>query len=71
MEMQTYKLIAKSNLYKTRYVIRATNLKEASKQAKVKFAKSYHVFGDNVKIGLDPDDLTYHITEIFGALYNN
>lgn len=70
MELKIYKLNAKSDLYKTTYVIRAANIQDACKQAKVKFAKSYHVFGDNVKIGLEPDDLSNHINEIMGAIYN-
>lgn len=69
MEMKNYKLTATSDLYKTTYNIRATSLIEASKQAKVKFARSYHVFGDNVKIGLSPDDLKNHIDEIMTVLH--
>ena len=69
MEMKNYKLTATSDLYKTTYNIRATSLIEASKQAKVKFARSYHVFGDNVKIGLSPDDLRNHIDEIMAVLH--
>lgn len=71
MEMKNYKLTATSDLYKTTYNIRATSLAEASKQAKVKFARSYHVFGDNVKIGLSPDDLRNHIDEIMSKLYQS
>ena len=69
MELKLYKLIAKSDLYKTTYTIRAENITDASKKAIVKFAQSFHVFGDNVKIGLDPNDLNNHIDEILGALY--
>lgn len=69
MEMKNYKLTATSDLYKTTYNIRAASLTEASKQAKVKFARNYHVFGDNVKIGLSPDDLRNHIDEIMTALH--
>ena len=43
MNFNVYKLIATSDLYKTNYVIRAKNLSEASKLARVKFAKSYKV----------------------------
>lgn len=71
MEQKIYKLIAKSDLYKTHYTIRAIDLKDASHKAKVKFAQSYHVFGDNVKIGLDPEDLGNHIDEIMEKLYNS
>lgn len=71
MEQKIYKLIAKSDLYKTHYTIRAIDLKDASHKAKVKFAQSYHVFGDNVKIGLDPSDLPNHIDEIMEKLYNS
>lgn len=69
MNMKIYNLTATSDLYKTTYAIRATSLKEASKQAKVKFAKSYHVFGDNVKIGLVPADLPNHIDEILSVFH--
>lgn len=71
MNFNVYKLIATSDLYKTNYVIRAKNLSEASKLARVKFAKSYKVFGDNVKISLDPTDLKNHIDEILDKLYNS
>lgn len=71
MNLNVYKLIVTSDLYKTHYIIRAKNLQEASKQAKVKFAKSYKVFGDNVKISLDPSDLSNHIDEILNKLYNS
>ena len=36
---QVYKLTATSELYKTNYTIRAKDLQDASKQAKIKFAK--------------------------------
>ena len=71
MNFNVYKLVVTSDLYKTNYVIRAKNLSEASKLAKVKFAKSYKVFGDNVKISLDPTDLKNHIDEILDKLYNS
>lgn len=71
MELKIYKLIAQSDLYKTHYVIRAKSLQDASKQAKIKFAKSYKVFGDKVKIGLQPDDLKNHIDEILLKLNND
>lgn len=71
MNFNVYKLIATSDLYKTNYVIRAKNLSEASKLARVKFAKSYKVFGDSVKISLDPTDLKNHIDEILSKLYNS
>ena len=61
MDLKIYKLTAKSDLYKTNYTIRAQNLQEASKQAKIKFAKSYKVFGDSVKIGIQENDLANHI----------
>lgn len=71
MNFNVYKLIATSDLYKTNYVIRAKDLSEASKLARVKFAKSYKVFGDSVKISLDPTDLKNHIDEILDKLYNS
>lgn len=69
MEMKVYKLIAKSDLYKTTYTIRAESITDAVKQAKTKFARSYKVFGDNVKVGLDKSDLRNHIDEIMKKLY--
>ena len=69
MNLKVYKLTAKSDLYKTNYTIRAQNLQEASKQVRIKFAKSYKVFGDNVKIGLQQTDLANHIDEILTKLY--
>lgn len=71
MDLKVYKLIAKSDLYKVNYVIRATSLQDACKQAKVKFSKSFKVFGDDVKVGLNTDDIKNHIDEIFGKLYNS
>lgn len=71
MDLKVYKLTASSDLYKTDYIIRAQSLKEASKQAKVKFAKSYKVFGDNVKIGIQKNDLSNHMDEILQVLYKN
>ena len=67
--MNVYKLIAKSDLYIAKYTIRCSNITEASKQARIKFARSFHVFGDNVKISLDPSDLKNHIDEIMNKLY--
>ena len=69
MNLNTYTLIIKSKLYKATYNIRAINIKEASKLAKIKFSKSYKVFGDEVKVSLSPDDLKNHIDEIMQALY--
>ena len=71
MNFNIYKLVVTSDLYKTNYVIRAKNLSEASKLARVKFAKSYKVFGGSVKISLDPTDLKNHIDEILSKLYNS
>lgn len=71
MNFNVYKLVVTSDLYETNYVIRAKNLSEASKLARVKFAKSYKVFGDSVKISLDPTDLKNHIDEILSKLYNS
>lgn len=71
MNFNVYKLVVTSDLYKTNYVIRAKNLSEASKLARVKFAKSYKVFGDSVKISLEPTDLKNHIDEILDKLYNS
>lgn len=69
MNLKVYKLTAKSDLYKTNYTIRAQNLQKASKQARIKFAKSYKVFGDDVKISLQQIDLANHIDEILTKLY--
>lgn len=69
MDLNVYKLIATSDLYKTNYTIRAQNLQEASKQARIKFAKSYKVFGNDVKISLQQTDLVNHIDEILTKLY--
>ena len=69
MNLNVYKLIVRSDLYKTNYTVRAQNITEASKIAKVKFAKSFKVFGNNVKISLDPSDLSNHINEICSKLY--
>ena len=66
MELKVYKLTATSELYKTNYTIRAKDLQDASKQAKIKFAKQYKVFGNNVKIGLQHCD----IDEILSKLHN-
>lgn len=71
MNLNTYKLTATSDLYKTTYTIRASSLKDANMKAKVKFAKTYRVFGNNVRVGLDPEDLPNHIDEILEKLYNN
>ena len=70
MDLNVYKLIVTSDLYKTHYTIRAKNLQEASKQAKVKFAKSYKVFGVKAKVSLDETDLGNHIGEILRKLHN-
>ena len=70
MELQTYKLIAKSDLYIARYTLRAKNLQEAGKMARIKFARSYKVFGDKVKISLESSDLKNHIKEIMTKLQN-
>lgn len=69
MELKIYKLKATSDLYIQNYDIRATDLKDASMKAKVKFAKSYHQFGDKVKISLRPEDLSNHIDEIMSSIY--
>ena len=70
MDLKDYKLIAKSDLYQSTYQIRAVDLADASKKSKVKFAKAYGVFGDNVKISLDPEDLRNHIHEILSKLHD-
>lgn len=70
MDLNVYKLIVTSDLYKTHYTIHVKNLQEASKQAKVKFAKSYKVFGDKAKVSLDETDLGNHINEILEKLHN-
>ena len=69
MELKMYKLKATSDLYIQNYDMRATDLKDASKKAKVKFAKSYHQFGDKVKISLRPEDVSNHIEEIMKSIY--
>jgi len=66
-DLKIYKLIVKSDLYIKSYDIRAENLTEASKQAKIKFAKSFNQIGSNVKVSLDPSDLKNHINEILEA----
>lgn len=71
MELQTYKLVAKSDLYTARYTLRAPNMQDACKKAKIKFARSYNVFGDKVKIGLEPKDLKNHIEEILSMLHKD
>lgn len=69
MEMKTYILTATSNLYKTTYILKAKDLSDASRKAKIKFAKDFKVFGNNVKIGLDISDVKNHIEEIMDKLY--
>ena len=71
MDLQIYKLVVKSNLYKVQYNIRAENLAAACKKAKIKFGQSYSVFGDKVKVELDHSDIGNHIEEIMGALYRS
>ena len=70
MELKTYRLKAKSKLYELNLIIRASNLKEANKLAREKFSRKYQVFGDDIRIGLDPNDLKNHIDEILEALHN-
>ena len=69
MELKVYKLKVTSDLYIQKYDIRATDLKDASKKAKVKFAKSYHQFGDKVKVSLRTEDVANHIEEIMHTIY--
>ena len=69
MELKIYKLKIKSKLYMLNLNIRATSLKEAGKLAREKFARKYQVFGDEVKISLDPEDLPNHIDEILEVLH--
>ena len=66
-DLKVYKLRVKSDLYIKSYDIRAESLTEASKQAKIKFAKSFNQIGSNVKVALDPSDLKNHINEILEA----
>ena len=66
-DLKIYKHIVKSDLYIKSYDIRAENLTIASKQAKIKFAKSFNQIGSNVKVSLDPSDLKNHINEILEA----
>ena len=66
-DLKIYKLIVKSDLYIKSYDIRAENLTAASKQAKIKFAKSFNQIGSNVEVSLDPSDLKNHINEILKA----
>lgn len=71
MELNIYRLTVTSNLYKADYIIRAVDIKEASKKAKMKFAKQYNVVGKEVKVSLNTNDIKNHIEEILDNLYNN
>ena len=67
-DLKVYKLKVKSDLYIRSYEVRAENLSEASKQARIKFGKSFNQVGSNVKVSLDPSDLKNHIEEILQTL---
>lgn len=64
MNLSLYKVIVKSPLYEDKFDIRAINLQQASKQAKIKFGRKYKVMGSNVKVSLQECDLANHIEEI-------
>ena len=63
------KLYEKLVLLREKDSLYTLSYEEASKQARIKFAKSYKVFGDDVKIGLQQIDLVNHIDEILTKLY--
>ena len=69
-DLKVYKVKVKSDLYIRTYEVRAENLSEASKQARIKFGKSFSQVGSNVKVSLDPSDLKNHIDEILQKLAN-
>ena len=69
MELKEYILKARSDLYIKTYKVRATDLEDACKKVKVKFAKDFKVFGKNVKVGLDRSDIGNHIEEIMEKIY--
>lgn len=69
-DLKVYKVKVKSDLYIRTYEVRAENLSEASRQARIKFGKSFNQVGSNVKVSLDPSDLENHIDEILKALAN-
>jgi len=66
--MKYYILIVTSNLFIKHYNIKAYNLQDAIKRAKVKFAKQFKIF--DVKVQLEADDLKNHINEILEYIYN-
>lgn len=66
-DLKLYKVKVTSDLYIRSYEIRAENLFEASRQARIKFGKSFNQVGSNVKVSLDPSDLKNHINEILEA----
>ena len=68
--MKVYKLNVKSDIYANTYTVRADNLSEASKLAKVKFTRQYKYF-KNIKVGIAKDDIKNHIEEIMETLYKS
>lgn len=66
-DLKIYKVRVISDLYIKHYDIRAESLSDASKQARIKFDKSFNQVGSNVKVSLDPSDLKNHINEILEA----
>lgn len=66
-DLKIYKVRVISDLYIKHYDIRAESLSDASKQARIKFGKSFNQVGSNVKVSLDPSDLKNHINEILEA----
>lgn len=67
--MKEYKLIVTSNDFIKHYTIKAQNLSSASKKARIQFAKDLNKIGKDVKVKLDPSDLSNHINEIINTLY--
>lgn len=64
MGFKIYKLKVSSKNFIKNYEVYAKDLEDASKQAKVKFAKDFNEIGSNVKISLQQQDINNHIEEI-------
>lgn len=64
MELNVYKVLVRSPLYQSKFDIRAKDLQDASRQAKIRFGKKYKVMGSQVKVSLQECDLVNHIEEI-------
>lgn len=67
-DLKVYKVQVKSDLFVKTYEVRAENLSEASRQARIKFGKTFNQIGSNIKVSLDPSDLKNHIDEILQKL---